>query len=82
MISDQLLDQLRECASDSAKLLDAIQREVRDEAEIVARGLMKRMDLVPRDEYEALEKMLERTRARLELLEQRLASLERGEQGQ
>jgi BMFP domain-containing protein YqiC len=42
----------------------------------VLRANLARLDLVARDEFDAQAKVLERTRARLATLEQRLAELE------
>ncbi len=42
----------------------------------VLRANLSRLDLVARDEFDAQSRLLARTRARLEELEQRLAALE------
>ncbi|HUN27762.1 MAG TPA: accessory factor UbiK family protein [Steroidobacteraceae bacterium] len=43
----------------------------------VLRGTLGRLDLVTREEFDAQTKVLERTRAKAEALEARLAELER-----
>ena len=43
---------------------------------VVLRSTLGKLDLVSRDEFDAQTKVLERTRARLALLEARLAELE------
>ena len=47
----------------------------------VLRSSLARLDLVTRDEFDVQMKVLERTRARLEALEERLKSLETGSNG-
>jgi len=42
----------------------------------VLRERLSQLDLITRDEFEAQSRVLERTRARLEALEARLAALE------
>ncbi len=55
-------------------------RAVRDDLEsnfrAVLRERLSKLDLVTRDEFEAQTRVLERTRARLEALEAKLAALE------
>jgi len=55
-------------------------RSVRDDLESNFRAVLRerlgRLDLVSRDEFDAQARVLERTRARLEALETRLAALE------
>jgi len=47
----------------------------------VLRSTLARLDLVTRDEFDVQMKVLERTRARLEALEERLNSLEKSSGG-
>ena len=47
----------------------------------VLRSTLARLDLVTRDEFDVQMKVLERTRARLEALEERLNSLEKRSSG-
>jgi BMFP domain-containing protein YqiC len=65
------------------KLLDGLPpglRHLRADVEqnfrAVLRANLARLDLVARDEFDAQTKVLARTRAQLEALEQRLAALE------
>ena len=48
---------------------------------VVLRERLSKLDLVSRDEFDAQTRVLERTRARLEALEARLASLEGPDSG-
>ena len=48
---------------------------------VVLHNSLGKMDLVTRDEFDVQTKVLERTRARLALLEARLAELERASRG-
>ncbi len=65
------------------KLLDGLppglrnlQADVEQNFRAVLRANLARLDLVARDEFDAQTKVLARTRAQLEALEQRLAALE------
>jgi BMFP domain-containing protein YqiC len=48
---------------------------------VVLHNSLGKMDLVTRDEFDVQTKVLERTRARLAVLEARLAELEQGSRG-
>lgn len=60
-------------------------RTLRQDAEnnfrAVLRASLGKLDLVARDEFDAQTRVLERTRARVEELERRLAAMERGTGG-
>lgn len=60
-------------------------RSLREDAEnnfrAVLRASLSKLDLVARDEFDAQTRVLERTRARVEELEKRLAAMERGTGG-
>ena len=56
--------------------LRTMQQDLESNFRAVLRERLSRLDLVSRDEFDAQTKVLERTRARLEALEARLASLE------
>ncbi len=57
-------------------------RSVREDLETSFRAILRerlaKLDLVTRDEFDAQTRVLERTRARLEALEARLAAMEGG----
>ncbi len=56
--------------------LRGVQTDLESNFRAVLRERLSRLDLVSRDEFEAQTRVLERTRARLEALEARLAELE------
>ncbi len=61
--------------------IQGMQRDLESNFRAVLRGSLARLDLVSRDEFDAQTKVLERTRARLEVLEKRMLELEgEGEQ--
>lgn len=55
--------------------LRSMQRDLESNFRAVLRAGLARLDLVPRDEFDAQVRVLQRTRARLEELEQRVAEL-------
>ena len=68
----------------AARLSDALPpgaRQLRDEVEAQFRHVLKRafekMELVSREEFDVQKAVLERTRVKLEALQQRLENLER-----
>lgn len=68
------------------KLADAVPeglKSVRDDLErnfrTVLKGGLSKLDLVTREEFEVQEAVLERTRAKLEALEAKVAELEGGD---
>ena len=52
------------------------QKDLENNFRAILRSSLSKLDLVTRDEFDAQTKVLERTRARLEALERRLAELE------
>ena len=56
--------------------LRSLQQDLESNFRAVLRERLSRLDLVSRDEFDAQARVLERTRARLETLETRLAALE------
>jgi hypothetical protein len=58
--------------------LRAMQDELETSFRAVLRERLAKLDLVTRDEFDAQSRVLERTRARLEALEAKLAALEAG----
>jgi ubiquinone biosynthesis accessory factor UbiK len=56
-----------------------MQRDLEANFRAVLRSSLGKLDLVTRDEFDAQVKVLERTRARLEALEEKLKELEAGE---
>jgi BMFP domain-containing protein YqiC len=58
--------------------LRAIQKDLENNFRAVLRASLTKLDLVSRDEFDAQMRVLERTRARLEELERRVAEMEGG----
>jgi ubiquinone biosynthesis accessory factor UbiK len=56
--------------------LRSMQQDLESNFRAVLRERLSKLDLVSRDEFDAQTRVLERTRARLEALEARLATLE------
>ena len=54
----------------------AVQQDLESNFRAVLRASLTKLDLVSRDEFDAQTRVLERTRARLEELERRVASME------
>jgi BMFP domain-containing protein YqiC len=61
--------------------LRSVQADLESNFKAILRERLSKLDLVNRDEFDAQARVLERTRARLEALEVRLAALEGGEPG-
>jgi BMFP domain-containing protein YqiC len=59
--------------------LRAVQQDLEMSFRAVLRERLAKLDLVTRDEFDAQTRVLERTRARLEALEARLAAMEGAE---
>ncbi len=56
--------------------LRAVQQDLEDNFRIVLRATLGKLDVVTRDEFDAQTKVLERTRAKVDSLQARLAELE------
>lgn len=56
--------------------LRSVQQDLESNFRAVLRSSLSKLDLVTRDEFDAQMKVLERTRAQLKALEERLKSLE------
>lgn len=59
----------------------SVQQDLEKNFRAILRERLSKLDLVSRDEFDAQARVLERTRARLEALEARLAALEGAEPG-
>ncbi len=75
-----ILDSIEELADRLGGLLPpaAVQMKTdfENNAKAVLRSRLEKMDLVTREEFDIQQRVLEKTRQRLKLLEQRLAELE------
>ncbi|MGH8206870.1 MAG: accessory factor UbiK family protein [Steroidobacteraceae bacterium] len=69
-VAKQLFERLPEAAR-------TMRRDIESNFRAVLQSSLSRLDLVTRDEFDVQAKVLERTRARLELVELRVAALER-----
>ena len=58
--------------------LRSVQEDLETSFRAILRERLAKLDLVTRDEFDAQTRVLERTRARLEALEARLAAMEGG----
>ena len=68
---------LRRLAESIADALPSdIARDVRNNSRVVVQSALEKMDLVSREELDIQEKVLQRTRQKLEALEARVAELE------
>ncbi len=74
MINSQLLDDLAQRVSQLAAQSPA--RDLEKNARALLGGLLGRLDVVTREEFDVQKELLTRTRARLEALEARVAELE------
>ncbi len=72
----QLFDDFSRLITDAAGLADGARREVETLARSQLERLMAGMDLVSREEFEAVRDMAARARAENEKLEARIAALE------
>lgn len=61
--------------------LDALREDLRRNFRAIIQSSLDRLDLVSREEFEVQRAVLERARARLGELEQRIAELEGGRKG-
>lgn len=71
---DETVAKIKEILPDN---LAEFKQSGEDKLKIVLEGLLQRLDMVPREEYDVQVEVLQRTRQRLEQLEQRLALLEK-----
>lgn len=74
--NNRLLDELARLMTDAAGAAQGARREVETLLRGQAERMMHGMDLVQREEFEAVKAMAEKARAENERLEERLAALE------
>ena len=69
---------LNKIAADIADILPGdLSDEVRKSINIGVQSVLEKMDLVTREEFEVQEKVLARTRQKLEVLEERMREIEK-----
>jgi BMFP domain-containing protein YqiC len=76
MITTKIDDIARRLAASVPPGVRAVQQDLEDNFRAVLRASLTKLDLVSRDEFDAQTRVLERTRARLEELEKRVAGIE------
>lgn len=77
MLNPQKLDEFAKRLGDLLpESASQMQSEIEKNMKAGLQGVVQKMDLVTREEYEVQREILTRTREKLDLLEQRLAKLE------
>jgi BMFP domain-containing protein YqiC len=74
--TNRFLDDLARLMTDAAGAADGIKREVTGVMRSQAERLLNEMNVVQREEFEAVKAMAEKARAENELLSTRIAALE------
>jgi BMFP domain-containing protein YqiC len=74
--TNRFLDELAKLMTDAAGAADGVKREVAALMRAQSERLLHEMDVVQREEFEAVKAMAERARAENERLEARIAALE------
>ena len=73
-IIDDAVIKLKEALPDD---VGEFKRAGEEKLKMVLEGVLQKMELVPREEYEVQTEVLKRTRERVEQLEQRISKLEK-----
>ncbi|MEQ8193630.1 MAG: accessory factor UbiK family protein [Rhodospirillales bacterium] len=74
--NNKLLDDLAKVAGGAASTLAGVRNEIKALVRQQAENLLSDMDLVPREEFEAMKAVALKARAEQEKLEKRVAALE------
>lgn len=74
--TNRFLDELAKLMTDAAGAADGLKREVTSVMRSQGERLLQGMDVVQREEFEAVKAMAEKARAENERLERRIAELE------
>ena len=74
--SNPILDELARMMTDAAGAAQGLRREVETMARSQGERILREMDVVSREEFEAIKAMAERARAENEALAARIAALE------
>lgn len=74
--SNPILDELARMMTDAASAAQGLKREVETMARSQGERILREMDVVSREEFEAIKAMAERARAENEALAARIAALE------
>ena len=74
--TNRILDELAKLMTDAAGAADGVKREITAVMRAQSERLLNEMDVVKREEFEAVKAMAEKARAENERLEVRIAALE------
>lgn len=74
--TNRFLDELAKLMTDAAGAADGVKREITAVMRAQSERLLNEMDVVKREEFEAVKAMAEKARAQNERLEVRIAALE------
>jgi BMFP domain-containing protein YqiC len=74
--TNRFLDEFAKLMTDAAGAADGVRREVTSVMRAQAERILQDMDVVQREEFEAVKAMAEKARAENERLEARIAALE------
>ncbi len=75
--SSQLMDDIAQLAGGAAGLLSGVQQQIRDDIKARVEEMATRLDLVPREDFERVEGLLEKALAEQKELKARLDALEK-----
>ncbi len=76
MSSSQILDDLAKVAGGTISFVSSARQQIRQGVRTKIDDVANSMDLVPREDFERLEAMLQQSRLKQEELEKRLSALE------
>lgn len=80
--TNRFLDEIAKLMTDAAGAADGVKREIATLVRAQSERLLHEMDVVQREEFEAVKAMAEKARAENERLEARIAALEARKQAQ
>lgn len=74
---NKIFDDLTQLAGGAAGLLNGVQQQIRDDIQARVDDMATKMDLVPRDDFERLEAMVEKLQSENAEMQSRLEKLEK-----
>jgi BMFP domain-containing protein YqiC len=75
---DKVLDGIARVAGGTVEVISGIGKNIRSDIRSRAEEMATRLDLVPREDFDRLQAVLEETRRRVEAQDARIAALESG----
>lgn len=72
----QIVDDIAQLAGGAAGLLSSVQKQIRDDIKTRVEEMATRLDLVPREDFERVEALLEKALTDQKEMKQRLEKLE------